>query len=42
MTLGSVQSVAGSDTGVWDLVTLADIQLIDRKREKNQRGRRQG
>ncbi len=42
VTLGAVQSVAGSDTGLWDLVTLADIQLTDRKRAKNRRGRRQG
>ena len=37
VTVGSVLSAPGSDTGVWELVTLADMQLIERKQVRQRR-----
>ena len=37
VTVGAVQSVPGSDTDIWDLVTLADMQLTDLKQVKRRR-----
>jgi diguanylate cyclase (GGDEF)-like protein len=37
VTVGSVLSAPGSDTGLWELVTLADMQLIERKQDRQRR-----
>jgi len=37
VTVASVQSAPGSDSDLWDLVALADMQLIELKRERQRR-----